>query len=199
MYLRRLVCCTVHCCKLLSLLSLLSLLFLSSMATSAPNDDDRRAEWADSESDGKDRRPGYEVIENPLEYFGEMTTLNGERPGGELLPLQGVEIMLDTIDADGNRLLVERGVRKAGTRVGIHVHQYGGHTCVIEGTITDFTEGVEPMLFPEGTCYYMPPNKPMAAANLGDKDAILIDTFILPPDAEPIVILEPGDPGGPES
>ncbi|NKB40897.1 MAG: cupin domain-containing protein [Ilumatobacter sp.] len=136
-------------------------------------------------------------MENPLEYFGEMTTLNGERPDGELLPLQGVEIMLDTIDADGNRLLVERGVRKAGTRVGIHVHQYGGHTCVIEGTITDFAEGVEPMLFPEGTCYYMPPNKPMAAANLGDKDAILIDTFILPPDADPIFILEPGYPGGP--
>ena len=141
--------------------------------------------------------PGYEVIEDPLEYFGEMTTLNGERPDGELLPLQGVEIMLDTIDADGNRLLVERGVRKAGTRVGIHVHQYGGHTCVIEGTITDFADGIEPMLFPEGTCYYMPPNKPMAAANLGDKDAILIDTFILPPDAEPIFILEPGYPGGP--
>ena len=58
--------------------------------------------------------PGYEVIEDPLEYFGEMTTLNGERPDGELLPLQDVDIMLNTIDADGNRLLVERGVRKAG-------------------------------------------------------------------------------------
>jgi hypothetical protein len=81
-----------------------------------------------------------------------MTTLNGERPDGELLPLQDVDIMLDTIDADGTRLLVERGVRKAGTRASIHVHQYGGLTCVIEGTITDFAEGMEPMLFPASTC-----------------------------------------------
>ena len=28
--------------------------------------------------------PGHEVIEDPLEYFGEMTTLNGERHDGEL-------------------------------------------------------------------------------------------------------------------
>ncbi len=28
--------------------------------------------------------PGYEVIEDLLEYFGEMTTLNGERHDGEL-------------------------------------------------------------------------------------------------------------------
>ena len=56
MFLRRLVCCTVHCC------TLLSLLFLSSVAISAASDDDRRAEWADSESDGKDRRNA------PFEY-----------------------------------------------------------------------------------------------------------------------------------
>ena len=106
--------------------------------------------------------------------------------------------MLDTIDAEGNRHLVERGVRKAGTRVGIHVHQYGGTTCVIEGTITDFGEGdKKPSVFPAGTCYYMPPNKPMAAANLGETDAILIDTFVFPSSAEPIFILEPGYPGGP--
>ena len=43
-----------------------------------------------------------------------MTTLNCERPDGELLPLQDVDIMLNIIDAEGNRLLVERGVRKAG-------------------------------------------------------------------------------------
>ena len=126
-----------------------------------------------------------------------MTTLNGERLDGELLPLQGVDIMLDTIDADGTRLLVERGVRKAGTRASIHVHQYGGLTCVVEGTITDFAEGMEPMLFPTGTCQNMPPGKLMAVANLDAKEGILTDTFILPRHAEPIFILEPGYPGGP--
>ena len=154
-------------------------------------------EQASSPSPSAEETRSYEVIADPLEYFGEVTTLNGKRPDGELLPLQDVEIMLDTIDADGNRLLVERGIRKAGTRVGIHVHQYGGHTCVIKGTVTGFVEDNEPMVFPAGTCYYMPPNRPMSAANLSNEDAVLIDTFILPPDAEPIFILEPGYPGGP--
>jgi hypothetical protein len=40
----------------------------------------------------------------------------------------------------------------------------------------------------------MPPNMPMAAANLGTEDAVLIDTFILPPGEPTITILEPGWP-----
>ena len=66
-----------------------------------------------------------------------------------------------------------------------------------EGTITDFAEGMEPMLFPTGTCQNMPPGKLMAVANLDAKEGILTDTFILPRHAEPIFILEPGYPGGP--
>ncbi len=100
--------------------------------------------------------------------------------------------MLDTVDSQGNRLFVSRGTRMPGTRVGIHVHEYGGHTCVISGEITDFVEGQESSTFPAGTCYYMPPNTLMTAANLGTETAVLIDNFTLPIDAPVITILEPG-------
>ncbi len=123
--------------------------------------------------------------------------INGYPPPGTLKPLKDVHTMIDTIDARGNRLLVTKGIREAGTRVGIHIHEYGGHTCVLKGTITDFVEGKPPMLFEAGSCYYMPPNIPMTAVNLGSEDAILIDTFNVPPNAPPITILEPGYPGGP--
>jgi len=123
--------------------------------------------------------------------------INGYTPPGDLKPLQNEVTMIDTIDANGNRLVVMQGVREAGTRVGIHVHEYGGHTCVVSGTITDFVEGKPPMLFKAGQCYYMPPNVPMTATNLGSEDAVLIDTFILPPGEPLITILEPGYPGGP--
>lgn len=101
--------------------------------------------------------------------------------------------MLDTIDANGKQIIVTKGTRKAGTRVGIHIHEYGGHTCVLTGEITDFIEGHEPMKFPAGSCYYMPPNVPMSAANLGTEDAVLIDTFVVPPGASTITILETGE------
>jgi len=124
----------------------------------------------------------------------DITTINGAAPEGEMLPLQDLTTMLDTIDANGNRLVVTRGVRRAGTRVAIHTHRYGGHTCVLSGTITDFVEGHEPMVWPAGTCYYMPPGTLMAAANLGTEDAVLIDTFNLPPGEPTITIREPGWP-----
>ncbi len=123
-----------------------------------------------------------------------ITTINGEIPPGSLLPLQNTTTMLDTIDSEGKRLVVKKGIRKAGTRVGIHLHKYGGHTCVLSGEITDFIEGVETQKYPAGTCYYMPPNVFMSAANLGSEDAVLIDTFILPIGQPEITICEPGYP-----
>ena len=121
-----------------------------------------------------------------------ITTINGTVPEGKLQPLANTTTMIDTVQTDGNRLLVMKGTRIAGTRVGIHVHEYGGHTCVLSGEITDFVEGKPNGNYPAGTCYYMPPNTPMSAANLGKKDAVLIDTFILPVGAPPITIMEPG-------
>ncbi len=123
---------------------------------------------------------------------GPVSMINGAVPQGKLDPLQNVSTMLDTVDSQGNRLFVSRGTRMPGTRVGIHVHEYGGHTCVISGEITDFVEGQESSTFPAGTCYYMPPNTLMTAANLGTETAVLIDNFTLPIDAPVITILEPG-------
>ena len=123
-----------------------------------------------------------------------VTTINGQGVPGVMERLHDVTTMLDIIDINGNRLVVTRGVRKAGTRVAIHVHEHGGHTCVLTGEITGYVEGRDTLKYPAGTCYYMPPNIPMAAANLGSEDAVLIDTFNLPPGASFITILEPGYP-----
>ena len=119
-----------------------------------------------------------------------IANINGKLLPGLVADEVDTSIMLDTIDADGNQLIVRKGTRKAGTRIGIHIHKYGGHTCVLTGEITDFIEGRDPRKFSAGTCYYMPPNVPMAAANLGIEDAILIDTFIVPPGEPTITILE---------
>lgn len=121
-----------------------------------------------------------------------VSTINGAVPPGTVSGLQDFSVMLDTITGDGNRLVVSRGIRKAGTRVGIHVHDYGGHTCVLSGTMTGFVEGQASSVWPAGTCYYMPPNTPMSTANLGTVDVDLIDTFTLPVGASEITFVEPG-------
>jgi len=124
-----------------------------------------------------------------------VTTINGTVPPGRVAPMEDVTVMLDTIQTDGNEVLVLQGIRRPGTRVAIHVHDYGGHTCVLSGTITDYMNGQEPMTYPAGSCYYMPPDTPMTAANLGTDDVRLIDTFVFPPGGQPTTMLEPGTPG----
>lgn len=123
-------------------------------------------------------------------------TVNGTVPLGKLEVMEGDEPAIDTV-IDGKRLLVNVGIRKAGTRVGIHVHESGGLTFVMgeQGAITDFVEGFPERTFPTGTYYYMPYNTPMSASNRTDSDVQLIDIFYFPVDGLPITIIEEGYPG----
>lgn len=122
------------------------------------------------------------------------TTINGEVPPGVPTKLVDLTVVTDTVQVDGDRLLVMQGLRKPGTRAPIHYHSYGGRTCVLKGTMTDFVEGMEPMIFPAGTCYDMAANTPMTAANLGEEDVLLVDTFVLPPRDASIIVVEPNWP-----
>lgn len=124
------------------------------------------------------------------------TTINGSVPPGRLLPLQDSQTVVDEIIGD-QHILVEIGTRKAGTRVGIHVHESGGTTFVLsgEGRITDFVEGFPNSINPVDSYYYMPSNIPMSAANLSNKDVRLMDIFVTPVGEPAITIIEPGYPG----
>lgn len=126
--------------------------------------------------------------------LGPTTTINGAAPPGVMAKLVDISVLLDKVSGDGKRLLVVRGIRKPGTRAPIRVHDFGGHSCVMSGTMTAFIEGSEPTPYPAGSCYYMTPAVPMTAVNLGTEDVELVDTFELPPEAPAIIVLEPGWP-----
>jgi quercetin dioxygenase-like cupin family protein len=123
------------------------------------------------------------------------TTINGEAPLGRLLSLQNVDMVADEVTSDA-QVIVELGTRKAGTRVGIHVHEYGGATFVIggKGKITDFVEGFPDAEYPAGSYSFMPANIPMSAANLTDKGVRLMDVFVNPVGEPVITFIEPGYP-----
>ena len=133
------------------------------------------------------------------------TTINGSTLPGTTLPLQDVVETVDKI-VGNQHLTVSFGTRMAGTRVGIHVHESGGTTFVLDGTggkggiaatgrITDFVQGAANNVCPVGTYYYMPSNIPMVAANLSDSDVRLMDIFLSPVGQPSTTIIEPGYPG----
>lgn len=118
--------------------------------------------------------------------------LNGSTPPAVLAPTVDSITLLNTINADGKRVLMVKSVRKANTRVGIHIHKYGGYTIILSGTMTDFVQGIPNKEYGSNTAYYMPPCTPMSAANLSQiEDVELIDIFIGPPGEPYIEILEP--------
>jgi len=123
------------------------------------------------------------------------STVNGKEVDGNLLPLIGPSTIVDQV-IDGKRLVANLGTRKAGTRVGVHVHESGGATFVIagKGAITDSVEGYADTFNPVGNYYFMPYNTPMSAANLTEDDVVLLDLFFFPVDQTAITILEPDYP-----
>lgn len=133
---------------------------------------------------------GHDIVAGPL----DTATINGKPPPGRVLPLQDVTLLIDELTSSGQRVVVARGTRKAGTRAAIHIHEHGGFTCVLSGEITIFVDGREPKKQPAGTCYYMPAGILMSAVNLGDADAVLTDNFIAPAGAPLMVVREPGYP-----
>ena len=122
----------------------------------------------------------------------DVSVLNGEVLPVPVAPLVATRTMMDIIDSRGMRVVVLMGTRRAGTRAPIHVHDFGGHTCVFSGEITVFMEGHAPQRMPAGSCYDMPPATLMSAANLGQEDVVLTDTFSLPPGLPLMTLREKG-------
>ena len=130
-----------------------------------------------------------------LPVFAEVkptSLINGLQPSGEIKGLVNTKTLIDRKLPDGRRILARRGTRLQGTRVPIHIHEYGGMTCIFSGQITDFIEGMPDKTYMAGDCYYMPSNTPMSAYNSGKTPAILVDIFQLPYGVKPMKIIERG-------
>ncbi len=112
--------------------------------------------------------------------YRNVTMINGQSPPEAVVPPQDQVQMLRTSDGRGNTILVARGRRPAHSRSPIHIHAYRGTTCVIEGQMTLYMEGMSPMTAQAGSCYFMPPGAVMSGANEGSTAAILIDSFTFP-------------------
>ncbi|WP_445166313.1 cupin domain-containing protein [Mycolicibacterium sp. Dal123E01] len=124
--------------------------------------------------------------------IGPIAAINGTAPPGVVERLHDDSRMMDSVESDGLRHIVLMGVRRVGTRSPIHIHPVGGQTCVLAGEMTLFLEGSAAQTSRAGSCYFMPANTPMSAANLGTEDARIIDIFTLPTGEPFFVPLEPG-------
>lgn len=123
----------------------------------------------------------------------------GDKINGKSLPMTPSKSMFETrvLEAteglEGRVIITSRTVRQAGTRSPIHMHPYGGQTCVVAGEMTLYMDGAEPKVAPEGACYWMPPGRRMSGVNSAENRAtIMLDTFIVPVGTRVWEVVEPG-------
>jgi len=122
----------------------------------------------------------------------------GDKINGKVPPMTPSKSMFETriLDAteglNGMELITSRTVREKGTRSPIHMHPYGGQTCVIAGEMTLYMDGAEPLVAPAGNCYWMPPNRRMRGVNTADTNTIMLDSFVVPKGTRVWLIVEPG-------
>jgi len=90
-------------------------------------------------------------------------------------------------------IISSRASRDVGTRAPIHVHPYGGQTCVLSGEMSLYLDG-EPinMKAGPGDCYWMPAGRRMSAMNTGSTASTFIDTFVVPEGEQVWIVVEPG-------
>ncbi len=93
----------------------------------------------------------------------------------------------------GMMLVTSRSVRDRGTRSPIHVHPFGGQTCVVSGEMSLYLEGTEEVKTAgPGDCYFMPAGRRMSGVNSADSVTIMIDTFVVPAGDQVWIVVEPG-------
>jgi quercetin dioxygenase-like cupin family protein len=116
---------------------------------------------------------------------------------GEVPPMTPSKSMFETRLLTENMgsgwvLVTSRTVRQAGTRSPIHVHPYGGQTCVISGEMTLYMDGAEPLVAGPGDCYFMPPGRRMTGVNSAEGATFMLDTFVVPKGEQVWIVVEPG-------
>lgn len=130
-----------------------------------------------------------------------------DRINGQALPNKASKTMferrlltIDQLDATGKPTgwvtVTSRSVRDRGTRSPIHVHPFGGQTCVVSGEMSLYLDG-EPtvQVAGPGDCYWMPAGRRMSGVNSADTPTIMIDTFVVPKGEQVWIVVEPGMEG----
>lgn len=135
--------------------------------------------------------PADQAIIDEARAMPLVSALNGKVPPGTAT-LVDTSIEELNLIRDGQQVRVFRDMREAGTRSPIHVHPFGGWSCVVSGQAVLYVEGQTPQSAGPGECVEMPALVPMSNVNPGPGPSILLDSFVTPQGAPIWRIVERG-------
>lgn len=118
--------------------------------------------------------------------------LNGSPLPGVMARSIDQKRLITIPDGKGNHTIVEQTTRAPNTRTPIHLHDFSGNTCVIQGEMTLYLENSSPKRAIAGECYHMPAGLKMVGFNSGFTNAVMHDIFTTPIDAPVWRVVEEG-------
>lgn len=118
--------------------------------------------------------------------------LNGSPIPGAMARSIDQKRLITIPDGTGNHTIIEQTTRASNTRTPIHIHDFSGITCVIEGEMTLYLEDAHPTRAIAGECYHMPAGLMMVGFNSGSNNAVMHDIFTTPIDAPIWRVVEEG-------
>lgn len=128
----------------------------------------------------------------PNPHIEHSNLINGEVPPKTPSKSMFETRLLTEHVGSGWVLVTSRTTRQAGTRSPIHLHPYGGQTCVLSGEMTLYMDDAEPLVAGPGECYFMPPGRRMTGVNSAEGATSMIDTFVVPEGEQVWMVVEPG-------
>ena len=133
----------------------------------------------------------------PSQWPEVMTTVNGSEPPAEVSRYtDGIKYLLNA-EFKGKRYVVETGNRASGTRSGVHMHESGGVTWILDGgDMSIYVQGLTTEVFKEEERFYMPSSVPMSAVNVSGKDSVQMNIFVAPIGESLATVLEPSFAAG---
>ena len=142
------------------------------------------------------KRDTADVFE-PSQWPDIMTTINGSEPPGEVARYtDGIEYLLN-VKHKGMRYVIETGNRASDTRSGVHMHDSGGVTWILDGgDMSIFVQGLTPTVFEEEERFYMPASVPMSAVNVSGIDSVQMNIFVVPFGEDLATTLDPNFAAG---
>jgi quercetin dioxygenase-like cupin family protein len=132
------------------------------------------------------------VTQVPNPNIERSNLINGKVPPNTPSKTMFERRLITEVSHPGWVLVTSRSVRDKGTRSPIHVHPFGGQTCVVTGEMTLYMDGVDPLTAGPGDCYFMPAGRRMTGVNSANTPTIMIDTFVVPEGDQVWIVVEPG-------
>lgn len=111
--------------------------------------------------------------------YADSNLINGKVPPGNPTSPSFVKEVLSSGQSNFT-LKTIRSVYNFNARSKVRIFQHPGQTCVLDGEMTLYADGDEPIIAGTGNCYLIPAGRNVSEVNTAQQPTSMLSSFIIP-------------------